>query len=162
MRKRPMKALRGFFMRKFRPIVEVRVFFDRLGLVLSAVPHLWRHYGDWDWAYPVATLRWRCARLERVIRADPWHEGVEEQANDIKQFLKLLDDHENAIDRVPRTPGVDRWLGQRSLKAMFKSGCTEDEEQERTAWALEVDEFAEKSWNDAWDLFRDKARGWWV
>lgn len=141
---------------------EIRVFFDRLGLILSAVPHLWRYYGDWDWAYPVATLRWRLARLERVIRADTIHEGVEEQANDIKRVLQLLDDYEHATERVPRTPAVDRWL-ELPLKQMFGGRKeTEDEGKERSEWVEAVSVFEEKSWNEAWNLLRDKGRNWWV
>ncbi len=144
---------------KFRPLVEVRVFFDRMGLILRAIPHLWRHYGDWDWAYPVATLTWRLERLERVIRADTVHEGVEEQANDIKRFLKLLDDYHHAIERVPKTPGVAHWLDH----TLFKPAAeTDDQQKERSEWAKAVYEFEQRSWDEAWDLFRQKAREWWV
>lgn len=147
---------------KFRPLVEVRVFFDRMGLILSAIPHLWRYYPDWDESYPLATLRWRLARLERVIRADTVHEGVDEQADDIKRFLKLLDDHENALERVPRTPAVEEWFDEPWHKEPGSLTVLKDGGPDVRAYIEAVETFRENAWNEAWNLFRDKSRNWWV
>lgn len=132
--------------------VQYRVNRARFRLIFSALPHLWTHHYDFDWAYPVYTLRFRLERLERVLRRDEGVEGSSDRADEVKEFLRLLDDHENALDRCHPRPTGWEW----------RSDYTPEEKAANTAWINDVTDYEEKAWNDAWNLFRDKARSWWV
>jgi len=129
----------------------------RLASALRGFAFGWKNPYDFDWWYPLNAFKWRLKRLERALDRDPWHEGSADCAQDIRRFLILLDDFENAIDRVPRTPFVERWFDQWRPRIEM----TDEERAELRAWSDAMTQFEENTWNEAFNLLRDRLRWWW-
>jgi hypothetical protein len=140
------------------PLVELHVLRDRLELIACAIPHLWRHSFDFDFMYPIHTLCWRLRRLERVLDNDPWHADAAKYAQEIRRFLVLIADSQDASDVVPKSPAAERH-GDLSLRKMLDHSRPGYDEW--SAWSNTVQRYEERAWNDAWKLFRKRARYWW-
>lgn len=141
------------------PLVELRVLRDRLELIACAIPHLWRHSFDFDYAYPVHTLCWRLRRLERVLDADRWHADAPKYAQEIRRFLVLIADSRDGSVGVPPSPLVEEHMSSdlRSILNHRNPGYAA-----WSKWCADVDRYEERAWKEAWKLFRKRARYWWA
>jgi len=139
---------------------QICVFRDRIKLILATIPVLWKFHADFESMDAIQELEHRLVRLQKVLENDQWHEGSKEQAQDIQTFLDLLDTHRNATERVDRHPYVEKWLAM-DFSDPRRTDRTDEESELISQWCEEVQKLEEDSWNQAWELFRKEARGWW-
>ncbi len=119
----------------------------------------WNHPYDFDYGTALDALCWQLKRIEKHIRTHNLFIGSEQQAQNIRRFLILLEDYNNSYERVPRTQIQQEWL-----EAPFKfkrRRFTPKQKAEGRAWLSTVAKFEKNVWDEAWTLFKDNIRSWW-
>lgn len=130
--------------------------FDKIRKVLRWLPVLWNDK-DWDYSYLLTMVQKKSQELAECIKTDEYHESSEEICEEIYRFLSHIDKFSDPIKYLPCPPDAQSWFEDIPNSRNKSWKCNE----KMTQWAKEVGEFEEEQWNLAWDLFREKARGWW-
>jgi hypothetical protein len=138
----------------------------RLPSALRWMVHGWQHPHDFDFDYSVRSLEARLRRLERVLDSDPWHEDSDVYAQEIRRFLVLIGDWRDPFRVVPRPDCYERYMDQifthRRAGGVTVRGDISPLERLAISDHYETcRKVEENAWNDAWALYRERARCWW-
>lgn len=139
-------------------MTEVRVFRDRCKFLWYMTPHLWKNHYSFDFHYIRCTMEARLKILEKVLREDPYHEGSEGCAKQIRQVLEAFDDFDNAVEKVARTKLVQEYL-ETPIRDQHK--LSKAHKDEFSEWAHTVACYELEAWNEAWTLINNYGRNWW-
>lgn len=129
----------------------MRSLIERFLATMRWLPVIWRNSHDFDFFYLVCIVMYKLQRMELTIKENDLTEESPQVAKEIAETLKHFDRYIDPHKYLP---------SPKEAEAEFESSGFKSNAAFRD-WAEEVAAMEEESWNKAWNMIRDRGRGWW-